>query len=281
MNPTLDPSVPLLRRGPGEVQLGLDPGRTVVVRGLSEAEILALEHLDGSRSPASAAQAAKSARLEAVVRDLLNRGLLRESPRRRPRPPAAVVVGGEDTTTGLLADLLRESGLRVHAGRGAMDDLDLAHRSGGSDRPVTDVALVVPVAVGALSPHDHPARLPTTCLPVVLRPHSVVVGPFVDRAGPCLHCVDLTRADHDPSWAMVLAQVGRLNHPRTKTPLAALAASLACSRILTWLELTPPCRGHDPGTRATPGNASVEMCLDPPRTLIRSWSRHPRCPRHG
>lgn len=293
MFPSLVPTVPLLRRGPDEVQFGLDPDVAVVVRGLSETEIRALEGLDGLRPLAASVHAARSDRLEPLVRDLCARGLVADAGRRPPSVSApTVVVGGETTTTELLADLLRHGGVRVRAGQAALDDLDLVQRGAPAVPEGYDVALVVTVAVGAVPPWNRPVAVPPPCLPVVLRPRSVVVGPFVDGTGPCLHCLDLTRAEHDESWALVLAQMDRLPRPATRTPLTALAASLASARILDRLSrerralaARPGGLGHDPGAdpgvTPTPDDTSTEMFLDPPRTLTRSWSRHPRCPRHS
>ncbi|GMA38901.1 hypothetical protein [Mobilicoccus caccae] len=276
MFPALGPSVPLLRRGPAEVQLGLDPDGTVVLSGLSEAEIRSLELLDGSLPLEDVlAPQAGSDRFGRLVLDLLDRGLLVDARSSARRPHPSILVDGDGATSRELADLLRQSGAQVLQGRSAFDDLDLAHRSGHTPSAGDQVDLLVRVAAGALSPVGGRPVDDLVCLPVLLRPRSVVVGPFVDSTGPCLLCLDLTRADHDPAWAHLLAQMGRLHEPASASALTTMAAALACSRILAHLDATTP-ESRD----LLEPDVSVEMSMHPPRVVRRTWSRHPRCHRH-
>lgn len=272
MFPALASTVPLLRRGPSEVQLGLDAEGSVVLSGLSEAEILALERLDGSRSMTHVL-ADGADRFAALVGELMQRGLVVDAHRDSDRPRATVLIDGDGATSRALTDLLRQSGLAVRQGRDAYDDLDLAHRAGRTTE-ADRVDLVVRIAAAALHPGESGGIPGAASLPVLLRPRSVVIGPFVDVGGPCLGCLDLTRVDHDPAWALVLAQTGRLQEPASPSPLTTMAAALAASRALDYLHLGR----RDPGVGALA--ESVEMMLHPARVVHRTWSRHPRCRRH-
>ena len=110
-------------------------------------------------------------------------------------------------------------------------------------------------------------RLPH--LAVTLRDGSVVVGPLV-RPGrsPCLNCLDLHRADLDPDWQAVSAQLQ--TSPDVVEPLAATtalaAAAFAAHEVLTHL---------DGGTPSTIG-ATIEIG-EPGQRTRRQWSPHPSC----
>ena len=55
--------------------------------------------------------------------------------------------------------------------------------------------------------------------------------------GPCLRCLDLHRADRDPAWPRVLAQLSWPARPRSRARrLALLAASLAALQVLLHLD---------------------------------------------
>lgn len=268
MFPSLRADVPLVRRGPTEVQIGLDPDG-VVLTGLSPREARMLASLDGS-TPLEALRH-DSARLVALVRDLTDRGLLVDAHRSTPAAGHRVAIDGDGATTRLLADLLREAGAEVVHGPTVLDEIDLARRSGRADLVGGDLDVLVRVGGAAFPPttmrHDG-----LDCLPVLVRHRSVTVGPVLRAEGPCPLCLDLTRADADPLWGHVLAQVHHLREPETDSPATALAASLACARVLDHLR-ADAC--------AIPPAESVEMTLPACRVTRRRWRRHPRCPRHS
>ncbi|GAB48420.1 hypothetical protein [Mobilicoccus pelagius] len=270
MFPSLPPHVPLLRRGPAELQLGLEPDG-VVLDGLTTTEISVLTGLDGS-SPlkvAAARTGRSAARFSALVEDLAARGLVDDA-HATPAVGRTVAIDGEGATTTLLADLLRAEGVHVVHGRAVLDDLDLALRGRRPTLVGDHVDVLVRVAAGALSPvaarHDG-----VECLPVLVRHRSVTVGPLVTHDGPCLFCLDLTRADDDPWWGHVLAQVEHLREPADPSPATVLAASLACARLLDRFT-SPPGR--------TSVAESTTVLLPGGRSRHREWRRHPRCPRH-
>ncbi|HEY7223544.1 MAG TPA: TOMM precursor leader peptide-binding protein [Micromonosporaceae bacterium] len=106
-------------------------------------------------------------------------------------------------------------------------------------------------------------------LAVSVRDGTVVVGPLV-RPGesPCLNCLDLHRADLDPDWQAVAAQLQ--TSPEVAEPLAATtalaAAAFAAHDVLTHI---------DGGLPATLG-ATVEIA-EPGRSTRRQWGQHPSC----
>lgn len=253
-------SAPLLRRGPGEVQVGLDAD-AVVVQGLSPTEIHTLDQLRERR-----ARPSPGSRLEGILTGLRERGLVVEPGHRRP---GAVVLDGDGAVTRRLIPLLREAHVVVHHGSGALDDADRAIRAGTRTVIGTPTLLVVQVTAHALSPLRAWPHTRVPCLPVIVGHRCVSVGPITGTGGPCLRCLDLTRTDLDPAWPGLLAQLGETAEPTEESPLTLLAASLTATAVLDHL------RGH------TWPDRSLEASLAPPSLQQRRWSAHPRCHRHG
>ncbi|YCK34586.1 ThiF family adenylyltransferase [Actinomadura sp. ATCC 39365] len=95
------------------------------------------------------------------------------------------------------------------------------------------------------------------------------VGPLVfPGETTCLHCLDLTRRDHDPAWPIVTARLG--GYPPGEiacdATLATLVAAAATGQALAHLE------GR--ATSVTNGTMDVmpDWCWK-----RRSWSGHPQC----
>lgn len=110
-------------------------------------------------------------------------------------------------------------------------------------------------------------RLPH--LAVTLRDAAVVVGPLV-RPGitPCLNCLDLRRADCDPCWRTVAAQLA--TSPDSAEPVAATTALAAVAYA------TAEVLAHIDGGTPTTLGATVEI-TEPGRVTRRRWAPHPRC----
>lgn len=287
---------PVLRRGGGEVQLGIDPTRSVVVHGLSEPQIAALESLDGTRvlPPALAEDAGlltllRRHGLVAEVEDHpdipveLRAGLASEAEavmrttgpgqgyaalaRRRA---ARVLVAGRGPLPSSLATLLRRASVgRVLVGTDAHDDAE--HLVTGAAATVP--SLVVLVAAQAVGPGlaEPWRRRGVPVLPVVMHLVEAMVGPLVGRDGPCLRCLDLTRADLDSAWPMLAGQlarptVGRGPEVGGQTALVAVTAGLACMVALAVLDGQP-----------VPTGRSLEVALPWPGVRQRQWQTHPRC----
>lgn len=128
------------------------------------------------------------------------------------------------------------------------------------------------VQVGATGPATLAAaryahrRLPH--LAVTMRDGTAIIGPLVPPAGtPCLNCVDLHRADRDPQWPSLAAQLAGSCEPEPyAVTTAMIGAGLAAAEVLSYLDGAVP---------ETVG-ASLEITgSGPPRR--RSWSPHPRC----
>ena len=133
-------------------------------------------------------------------------------------------------------------------------------------------------------------------LPVTLLETTVTVGPLVSPGtGPCLRCVGLHRADRDPDWPLVAAQLGGARGGRgirgsaTRTSaqacdvvLATCAASLAALMVLAWLDGRPaPAADAEPadesdGLRVEGGTAYV-LRLPGGRPRRRTYVTHPHC----
>jgi bacteriocin biosynthesis cyclodehydratase domain-containing protein len=226
---------------------------------------------------------------------------------RRRRERTVVVVGAGRVGAALVA-LLAAAGvgtLRVadHARVGLADVSPGGHAAAGVGRgraanacavardrapsvrtAVVDVAdataggpdLLVLSPDGPRTPRSHPLTAPH--LLVTAYEGLALVGPLV-RPGrtPCLACLDLHRADRDPGWAVVAAQLtgpgrrldGRPAAVACDGSLAAGAAALAAVAVLAVLD--------DPGAGHDLDGAQLE--LRPPAVVPRrrSWGRHPRC----
>jgi bacteriocin biosynthesis cyclodehydratase domain-containing protein len=113
-------------------------------------------------------------------------------------------------------------------------------------------------------------------LSVVIRETSILVGPLVrPGASPCLRCLDLHRAERDPRWPLLLAQLlsdrQRRRAPAEETVLAQSAAALTAMQVLGHLDrLTIP---------VTVG-ATLEVELPDGLISRRPWPVHPSCGCH-
>jgi hypothetical protein len=110
-------------------------------------------------------------------------------------------------------------------------------------------------------------------LPVVLRAADATIGPFVEPGrSPCLRCLDLHRADLDPAWPAVLAQLTAAPVPERSTcaataALAAVTGGLVVAEVLARL---------DDGLPATRG-AQYTIALPRAEPVRQRWSAPPAC----
>lgn len=99
-----------------------------------------------------------------------------------------------------------------------------------------------------------------------------VVGPLViPGRTACLRCLDLTRAERDPAWPLILAQLeGRETNPcACDAPLAAAVAAQAAAQVLAFI---------DRAVAADPvANGTLELVLPGWQWRRRTWPRHPGC----
>jgi bacteriocin biosynthesis cyclodehydratase domain-containing protein len=99
-----------------------------------------------------------------------------------------------------------------------------------------------------------------------------VVGPLVRPGGTaCLRCLDLARAERDPAWPLVLAQVtGRDPDPSGCDPiLEATVAAQAAAVAVAVADRAP--------LALAAVNGTLELVLPAWQWRRRSWRPHPGC----
>ena len=99
-----------------------------------------------------------------------------------------------------------------------------------------------------------------------------VVGPLVvPGRTACLRCLDLTRAERDPAWPLILAQLeGREPDPQAcDAPLAAAVAAQAAAQVLAFIDRAVAADAV--------ANGTLELVLPGWQWRRRTWPRHPAC----
>jgi bacteriocin biosynthesis cyclodehydratase domain-containing protein len=281
------------------VQIGIDPHRASAITGMSSAaEVVTL--LDGSRDRElvvadAARRGVPRAVAERVMTVLAAAGVLIDYPAELQRsvPPelrqelAAVLavasLSGQDGDGGARL-IARRSATRVAVrGRGGLAAMvaELLTRSGlaaraepaaGHDRHPVPADLIVVVG------HQSPAqaadllqlRLPH--LAVSAAEAIGVVGPLVQPgSSACLRCLDLARAERDPAWPLVLAQLAdrEADPPGCDPVLATAVAAQAAAQVVAFADQGPVA----PATV----NGTLELVLPAWQWRRRSWLPHPAC----
>jgi bacteriocin biosynthesis cyclodehydratase domain-containing protein len=99
-----------------------------------------------------------------------------------------------------------------------------------------------------------------------------VVGPLVlPGRSACLRCLDLTRAEHDPAWPLILAQLASqaaADPLACDTVLATMVAAQAAAQALAFI---------DQGAAAAVTNGTLELVLPAWQWRRRTWQPHPLC----
>ncbi len=217
LRPVLPPGADVVRRDAHTLVVGTRPGVRVPDRpGL----VPLLRLLDGRGLAALVEHAARHVPdlddVEPLVRELVARGALAPAP---APPPARLCV-------------------RVEAWRGSRRVADVVAAAVGDlglqPEPLADVDLLVLAAAGEPDRAWVAAAVETgvPVLPVVLGHDWGRVGPLT-LAGrtPCLGCHDAARADGDPSWRVMVPQLGRpvVPAPPPRTPSALLLRAAAAA----------------------------------------------------
>jgi len=99
-----------------------------------------------------------------------------------------------------------------------------------------------------------------------------IVGPLViPGRTACLRCLDVTRADLDPAWPLILAQLaGREPEPLAcDAPLAAAVAAQAAAQALAYIDRTV--------TAVAVTGATLELVLPGWQWRRRTWPRRRDC----
>jgi bacteriocin biosynthesis cyclodehydratase domain-containing protein len=108
-------------------------------------------------------------------------------------------------------------------------------------------------------------------LVVGVRETTAVIGPLVlPGQTTCLRCADLHRADRDPAWPLLAAQLTTLR-PAAAEPCDVALATLAAA--LGGLQ----CLAHIDGEEAACRDGTLEFALPSWRVRRRSWPPHRRC----
>lgn len=296
MRPALRPWLLPLWRDPDTVQLGADPRRAVAVTGGSQAaEVISL--LDGSRErhqviteagrrgvPAAVAERLLTVLATAGVLIDYPAQLLRSLPRELHRQLlpvlAAASLSSQDGDGGgqLLARRAATRVSVVGAGDVAHTVARLLTQSGVAagmappgdrgDRP--DLTVLVghqpPEVIAALH------RLRRTHLAVTAYEAVGVVGPLVwPGRTACLHCLDLARADRDPAWPRLVAQLpGRRAQPPACDPILATAVAAQAAALLVAAADRAP-------LALAAANGTLELVPPAWQWRRRSWRPHPAC----
>lgn len=246
--PRLAMGVRVLRHGPDQWQVGLDPRRRLrlpdtpdvrrTLRGLREAE----------QVPAG----------DPVVTALAAHGLLHRDPDPAPSPPRVLV---------------RRFGV------GTVPDAETPLTQAGLE-PATDG----PVRAALLVGFGEPARGLTdrwlseglTHLVVRLGAEEAVVGPLVvPGEGACLRCLDAHRTDEDPRWPQLVHRQAELDAVERRDGLHDRAEPLLATLALAWAarDLDTHLAGRPAGTRS----ATLRVPRDLGGVELTSWHQHPEC----
>jgi bacteriocin biosynthesis cyclodehydratase domain-containing protein len=134
-----------------------------------------------------------------------------------------------------------------------------------------DIAVVAPASsVAAPEVLDAVRRIPHVL--VVVRETTAAIGPFViPAATACLRCLHLGRAERDPHWAGMSAQLAGAGREvdACDVVLATLASALTTAQVLARID--------DPSGRPATVGGVLEVDLSDARVRRRSVVSHPRC----
>jgi len=280
------------------VQIGVDARRAIAISGMRGASDV-IRLLDGSRSREQVVAEATERGVPAAVTErvitLLAAGgaiidfpadALRSIPRelRQQLAPTLAVasLSGQDGDGGVRL-LGRRSATTVRVrGSGPIADLttDLLTRSGlaaaadSCGQPPAGDPPDLLVLVG-YPPQDYVAellRLRVPHLAVCVSEAIGVVGPLV-RPGmtACLRCLDFARAERDPAWPLILAQlpVSRLDRTSDDALLATAVAAQAAAQAVAFADRSPLAEATMNGT--------LELALPAWQWRRRTWLPHRAC----
>ncbi|TQL47389.1 bacteriocin biosynthesis cyclodehydratase domain-containing protein [Homoserinimonas aerilata] len=254
----IDPRLSVVWRSPDCMQIGVDQPAAVLygLSALEERLVSAL--LIGVTGPGLAMLAVEAGGEEHTAWSLVER--IRPALRTqtaRTVSGANVAVIGESLTARRIRHELGTAGIEARPA--------LAHGATASEHP--DLVVLVDHFVPDPDEHARWLRRDVPHLPVVLGDLGATVGPLVEPGrGPCLHCVQRHRADVDPLWATIAAQLWGRRSP-TETPgFAAELAAITARAVLRRLQ-----------DGASEAAASVTIDADSGERVSRRWEQHPEC----
>jgi bacteriocin biosynthesis cyclodehydratase domain-containing protein len=280
------------------VQIGVDARRAVAISGMcGAADVIRL--LDGSRSRgalvAAAGQLGVAPKVTERILTMLAAGgavidfpadAIRSMPgelRQELGPALAVASLASRDADGGVRLLSRRAATTVHVrGRSRLADLiaDLLTSAGVAasvraagqllDGDVPDLVVLVgyprPEQAVELQ-HRRVAHL-AVCVSEAIG----VVGPLV-RPGQtaCLRCLDMARADRDPAWPLILAQLpaDRMDLTAGDAVLATAVAAQAAAQAVAFADRSE--------LAAATTNGTLELALPSWRWERRTWPPHEAC----
>ncbi len=189
------------------------------------------------------------------------------------RQAACVRVHGSSRVGLCAADLLADAGVGLVAAAGPKLALTspAAAQYNGRDHPRKRPDLVI---LADIQRRDLADALTADKIPHLAASAGEaigIVGPLV-RPGrsACLRCLDLTRAERDPAWPLILAQLTgqSADPPACDCVLATAVAAQAAAQALAFID-----RGGAPAVT----NGTLELVLPGWQWKRRSWQAHTRC----
>jgi bacteriocin biosynthesis cyclodehydratase domain-containing protein len=301
MRPQIKPGLRRLRYGDGAIQIGLSPAAGIRLEGLGPHEAELLDQLDGTRPVAAlltwaGERGIDELRVHALLGLLARSGVLTGAPtdrahlarfaeaeRHRLAPDAqAWSVAYDDAGDGFEVLARRRDHRVLIAGRGRLAEaVALATRRTGLEIEIGDLPAALPGPAYSLIILTAADALPTTWGTPLLRagvPHlaavagvdRIVIGPLVEPGRTaCLRCVELRRADRDPAWPVIAAQLGaRAGSPRGEGALVSVAAGLLALQACSWV---------DGRVQPAAFGATLTLTLPDALPVRRTWLPHPRC----
>ncbi|WP_422748912.1 cyclodehydratase [Mycobacterium sp. WMMD1722] len=268
----LNPTLPVLLRPDGAVQVGWNPRRAVLVEpptGLTAATLAdLLRRMQSGTTVDELTGVTDSAALADLLGSLIAAGVVTADRTRMQRTPA-IRIHGRGPLSDLLVAGLRCSGARVgHT------------RAPKASAPPQDTDLVILADYLAAEPRLlrdlHIARIPH--LAVRTRDGSALIGPLVlPGRTSCLACADLHRSDRDAAWPAVAAQLrGTVGTADRATVLATAALALdQVETLLRSLRDTGPLGEAEAPLPAV--DTTYEFDVATRATTVRRWTRHPAC----
>ena len=190
------------------------------------------------------------------------------------RSATSVAVYGVGRIAGTIIELLTCAGLAVRAQSDARTHrrAEPALKSDGPNLP--DLKSDVAVLVGSRRQGivDSLQQQGTAHLAVSACEAIGVVGPLVQPGRTaCLRCLDLIKADHDPAWPLILAQLAtrEADPAACDACLATAVAAQAAAQVIAFVDQAPLA---DATT-----NGCVELALPSWQWRRRTWLPHPAC----
>ena len=174
----------------------------------------------------------------------------------RTAMPAGITIVGEGETARLLAQILRQSELRMVP-----------------DGEETRLAIIIGHFVIEPEFYGHWLCRDLPHLPVVFGDTMVRIGPIIEPGhGPCLYCLQRYRTDADPAWPAIASQLWGQKSQAESVLVANEVAAIAARMVVERLR-------HD-GASPAPGLATgsaIDLDAETGALRIRTTEPHPQC----